>query len=139
MISYRSSRIEVFFKKGVLKNLAKFTEKHRCQGLFFNEVIGTACIFINKRYCGTGVFLWLLRIFKNTFIYRTPPVAASEVNEETHHANLMKTLSGSFLSVFLSIWVDNWLILHCSCKTLIKSALVHRVFLLKNIGNKPEN
>ena len=33
---YRSSRPEVFCKKGVLRNLAKFTEKHLCQSLFFS-------------------------------------------------------------------------------------------------------
>ena len=31
---------EVFLKKGVLKNFAKFTGKHLCQGLFFNKVAG---------------------------------------------------------------------------------------------------
>ena len=34
--SYRSSRPEVFCKKGVLRNLAKFTGKHQWQRLFFN-------------------------------------------------------------------------------------------------------
>ena len=34
----RSSRPEVFCKKGVLRNFAKFTEKHLCQRLFFNKV-----------------------------------------------------------------------------------------------------
>ena len=34
----RSSRPEVFCKKGVLRNFAKFTRKHLCQGLFFNKV-----------------------------------------------------------------------------------------------------
>ena len=34
----RSSRPEVFSKKGVLRNFAKFTEKHLCQSLFFNKV-----------------------------------------------------------------------------------------------------
>ena len=38
--SYRSSRPEVFCKKGVLKILAKFTGKHLCQSLFFNKVAG---------------------------------------------------------------------------------------------------
>ena len=33
----RSSRLEVFCKKGVLKNFAKFTGKHLCQSLFFNK------------------------------------------------------------------------------------------------------
>ena len=36
--SLRSSRPEVFCKKGVLKNFAKITGKHLCHSLFFNEV-----------------------------------------------------------------------------------------------------
>ena len=34
----RSSRPEVFCKKGVLVNFAKFTGKYLCQSLFFNKV-----------------------------------------------------------------------------------------------------
>ena len=30
---------EVFYKKSVLKNFAKFTEKHLWQSLFFNKVL----------------------------------------------------------------------------------------------------
>ena len=37
---FRSSRTEVFCKKIVLRNFAKFTGKHLCQGLFFNKVAG---------------------------------------------------------------------------------------------------
>ena len=50
--SYRSSRPQVFCKKGVLKNFAKFKGKHVCQSLFFNKVAGLrpkACNFITKR------------------------------------------------------------------------------------------
>ena len=36
----RSSRLEVFCEKGVLRNFAKFTGKHLCQSLFFNKVAG---------------------------------------------------------------------------------------------------
>ena len=36
----RSSRPEVFYKKGVLKNFTKFTGKHLRQSLFFNNVAG---------------------------------------------------------------------------------------------------
>ena len=36
----RSSRPDVFCKKGVLRNFAKFTGKHLCQSLFFNKVVG---------------------------------------------------------------------------------------------------
>ena len=36
----RSSRSELFYQKGVVKNFAKFTEKHLCQSLFVNKVAG---------------------------------------------------------------------------------------------------
>ena len=36
----RSSRQEVFFKKGILRNFAKFTGKRLCQSLFFDKVAG---------------------------------------------------------------------------------------------------
>ena len=35
-----SSRLDVFCKKGVLKNFAKFTGKHLCHSLFLNKVAG---------------------------------------------------------------------------------------------------
>ena len=34
-VKYRSSHPEVFCKKGVLRNFAKFTGKHLCQSFFF--------------------------------------------------------------------------------------------------------
>ena len=36
----RSSRLEVFCRKGILRNFSKFTGKHLCQSLFFNKVAG---------------------------------------------------------------------------------------------------
>ena len=57
---YRSSRPEVFCKKSVLRNFAKFTGKHLCMSLFFNKVAGLqACNFILKNDSGTGLFLWV--------------------------------------------------------------------------------
>ena len=40
----RSSRLEVSFKKSVLRNFAKFTGKHLCQSLFFNKVAGLRAV-----------------------------------------------------------------------------------------------
>ena len=37
----RRSHPEMFCKKGVLRNFAKFTGKHLCQSLFFNKVEGS--------------------------------------------------------------------------------------------------
>ena len=46
---YRSSRLEVFFKKGIHKNFAKFTGKHLCQKLFFNKVAGLSPATLLKK------------------------------------------------------------------------------------------
>ena len=45
----KSSRSEVFCKNGVLKNFAKFTGKHLCQGLFFNKVAGLRTATLLKK------------------------------------------------------------------------------------------
>ena len=49
LVNFRSSRPEVFSKKRVHKNFAKFTGKHLCQGLFFNKAAGLRMQFIKKR------------------------------------------------------------------------------------------
>ena len=59
----RSSRPEVFCKKGVLRNFAKFTEKHLCQSLFFNKVADLRLQLYLKKDSSTGVFLYILRNF----------------------------------------------------------------------------
>ena len=56
----RSSRTKVFCKKGVFKNLAKFTGKHFCQSLFFNEVAGLRPATLLKKEILAQVFVWLL-------------------------------------------------------------------------------
>ena len=53
---FRSSRPEVFCKKGVLRKFTKFTGRHSCQSLFFNNVAG---------------------LRPEAFLHRTPLVAAS--------------------------------------------------------------
>ena len=43
---HRSSRPEMFCKKGVLRSFAKFAGKHLCQSLFFDKVTGLRSFFI---------------------------------------------------------------------------------------------
>ena len=43
----RSSRPDVFCKKGALRDFAKFTGKHLCQSLYFNKV----AVWTAKRAC----------------------------------------------------------------------------------------
>ena len=53
----RSSRPEMFCKKGVPENFAKFTGKHLCQSLFFNKVASLRPATLIKRDSGADVFL----------------------------------------------------------------------------------
>ena len=68
--SIRSSRPDVFCKKGVLRNFAKFTGKHLCQSLFFNKVAGLSpATLLKKRLwhrCFPGDFVKLLRTLIST-------------------------------------------------------------------------
>ena len=57
--------LEMFCKKGVLRNFAKCTGKHLCLCLFFNKVA-------KKRVSGTGIFLRIPRNFYEHLFYKTP-------------------------------------------------------------------
>ena len=93
---------EVFCKKGVLANFAKFLRKFLRQSLFFNKVAGYW-----KRDSGTDVFLWILRNFEEHVFYRTPPSdcfsniidLSKDVREIflTYHTNKTTTRPISFL------------------------------------------
>ena len=67
----QSSHPEVFCKKGVLRNFAKFTGKHLCQSLFFKN-------FFKKETLAQVFSCEFCKISKNTFSYRTLLVAASD-------------------------------------------------------------
>ena len=76
----------MFHNKGALRNSAKFTGKHRCQGLFFNRIAGRpeneiskkVFNFIKKESLAQVLSGEFGEISKNTFCYKTPPVAASD-------------------------------------------------------------
>ena len=61
---FRSSRLEVFCRKGILRNFTEFTEKHLCQRLLFNKVAGLRPATLLKKA------LWH-RCTEHLF-YRTP-------------------------------------------------------------------
>ena len=75
------TRPEVFCKKGVLKNFAKFTGKHLHQNLFFSKVADLrSATLLKKRVC--EVFpCEFYEIFKNIFFYRTLPLTISELRQ----------------------------------------------------------
>ena len=59
----------MFYKEGVLRNLAKFTGKHRA--------MQAACNFNKKDTLAQVFSCEFCEISKNTFSYKTPPAAAS--------------------------------------------------------------
>ena len=83
----RSNSPEVFCKKGVLRNFAKFTGKHVCQSFFFSKVAGLSATLLKKRlwhrcfpanfakFLGTLFFaehLWWLLLQRGfEFFYKT--------------------------------------------------------------------
>ena len=65
-VRHWSSRSQLFFKIGVLKNFAIFTGKHMCWSIFL--IIETPTQVFSRQYC---------KNFKSSFFYRTHLVAAS--------------------------------------------------------------
>ena len=60
---YRSSRLEVLCKKGLLKNLAKLVGKHLCQSSFLTFFFN----FFKKEPLAHVFSIEFCEIFKNTF------------------------------------------------------------------------
>ena len=68
----RSSRQEVFCKKGVPRNLAKFKGKHFCQSLFFNKVADLRPATLLKRRLWHMCFpLYFTKFLRTTFLQNT--------------------------------------------------------------------
>ena len=65
VILFRSSRSQMFFKIGVVKDFTNFAEKHL-----------KACNFLKKRLQHRCFHVKSAKFFKGTFFYRAPPVAA---------------------------------------------------------------
>ena len=77
-INKKNSHRRCSVKKGVLRNLTKFTGKHLCQSLFFNRVAGAACNFIKKRFLHRCFPVNFAKIFKNTYFTKHLWTTASE-------------------------------------------------------------
>ena len=108
--------------KGALKNFAKFTGKQQCQSIFFKKVTGLRtgvfwnfAKFTGKQQCQSTFFNKKLKetlaqvyfvefceISKNTFFYRTPLVAASEILSGSNAWKVSKcrVISGSYFPAF---------------------------------------
>ena len=78
--SYRKSRPEVLCKKRCFRNFEKFTRKHLCQSLFFNNVAGPRSAILLKKETLAQVFSCeYCKIPKNTFFKEHLGTTASGV------------------------------------------------------------
>ena len=64
----RCSRRRCFVRKGILRNFAKFTGKHLCQSLFFNQTAGLRPATLLKKR------LWPATLLKKRLWHRCFPV-----------------------------------------------------------------
>ena len=90
---YRSSRLKVFCRKGVLRNFKNFKGKHLCQSLLFNKVAG----------------LTTVTLLKKRFWYRCFPVNFSKILKTpsiTEHLQwlLLKTPGNQLILVDLQLY-----------------------------------
>ena len=67
-------------KKGVPRNFTKFTENTCARVFFLIKLQAKACNFIKKETLAQVFSCEFCETSKNTFSYRTPPVAASGLN-----------------------------------------------------------
>ena len=89
---HRSSRPEVFYRKGVLRYFVKFTGKHLSRVSFFNK----ACNFIERETLAQVFPCEFCKISKSTFCYRTPTVAASVFNYIKKRFQQLLTFENNF-------------------------------------------
>ena len=79
-LEHRMNCSQIFFKIGVLKKFAIFTVEHLCLCLFLIKLLALRAATLLKRVFKTRVFYCeYCEIFKNSFFYRTPLMAASRV------------------------------------------------------------
>ena len=82
--TYRSSHLEVFCKKVVLRNFAKFTKKHLCQSLFFNKIARLVCKIIKKKTLAEVFSCEFCEISKKTLFTEHLRANASEHSHHSH-------------------------------------------------------
>ena len=94
---YRSSRSEVFCKKGVFKNVTKFTRKHLYQRFFFNKVAGFQPATLFKETPVQMFFCEFCDYFKSTFFVEHLWMATSVDKQKWNQNFQTKTSKRSIL------------------------------------------
>ena len=137
---YQSSSLQMFFKKGVRKDFAKFTGKQLCWSLFLVR----RSAGLSKRDSNTGVFLWIFcEIFKNTVFTEYLRWLHKNLSERSfveyvflqrcfrfnvQYVKFVPLVSQSFRRRFFVVNV--WNFSSDSTQTLINNANIHELSIL---------
>ena len=90
----KSSRLQVFCRKGVLRNFTKFTRKHLYQSLFFNNVAGLRPATLLKiRLCPSCFPVNFVKFLRKPFFTEHLRTTASVRSIECEDC-LIKNISG---------------------------------------------
>ena len=98
-VSYGSTLPEVFCKKGVLRNFAKFTGKHLCQSLFLNKVAGLRLLPIQG-------FTHTFSSFSYFFSTSSKAILAVAVSSSLYIFKV--ALSPSQKDIYIYIYLPHW-------------------------------
>ena len=109
----RSSHLEVFCKKGVLRNFAKFTGKHLCQRLFFNKVAGRLAPLLKKSLWHRCFLVNFEKFLRTSFL--------------TEHLRWLLQKRKTYFHHCTKNEVFHWGFLHFLCSACIITCHIHQV------------
>ena len=71
-VAVQKQPLQLFCKKGVLRNFAKFTRKRLCQSIFFNKVAGLRpATLLIKRLCHRRFPVSFMKFLRTPFLQNT--------------------------------------------------------------------
>ena len=114
MIKIRSNHQRCSVRKSVLRNLAKFKEKHQCHSLFFNKVVDLmpeACNFIKKETLAQVFSCEFCEISKSTFftehlwttVFRESSTVVLAVNKTKRFSLVNQTQKQFIIAIIIII------------------------------------
>ena len=96
---FRSSHQRCSMKKGVLRNLTKFTGKHLCQSLFFNKVTDLRpATLLNMRLWRRCFPVNLVKFLRTSFLHNT---SGRQLLTFLELRGVLRTLSNIWEEAFL--------------------------------------
>ena len=102
-------------KKGVLRNLAKFTGKHLCQSLFFTKVAGFRPVTLLKKRLRHRCFpVNFAKLLRTPFLQNSSQRTASKYRRHRFPKSLHVTLQAeTFASIFQMFCYIHNILLDC--------------------------